>query len=213
MNFADTKLPKHPTIEKTFAELKRLDALLDGADDTFTTRGVKIATLIATESKAQDPDAIAAGLLVPLASDAGARLLAQADVPPRVQAIIDAVFELGGMTMRGEPIEEFYAQQDAATRSVVLASSTRMFEVMAGEMKESLAASRKAGTAEADAKYLQGTLQPLKKFSAMICKAETAETALAQKCEDSVAAIEKILDRAHLPAAAPDSKKPPAPTP
>jgi len=202
MTFEETQLPKHPTIEKAFAELARLDSL-SGSSDDFTTRGVKIARIIANDSVSKDPDAIAAGLLVPMASDAGARLLAQADIPPRVQQIIDAVFELGGITMRGEPIETYYKQQDAATRSVILASSTRMFEVMAKEMLESLEASRKAGTAEADAEYLRDNLKPLKKFSTMICKAEKEETALAQKCEAAVERIEVILTVSPPPASKP----------
>lgn len=201
MTFEESKLPKHPTIEKAFAELKRLDP-----DDQYTTRGIKIASIVAS-AKSQDPDAIAAGLLVPMASDAGPRLLAQADIPPRVTEIIQAVFETGAITMRGEPIEEYYKKQDAPTRSVILASSTRMFEVMALEMETSLAASRKAGTVEADAKYLAGTLQPLKKFSAMICKAESEETGLAQKCEDAVARIETLLNSPNVP----PSAKPAAP--
>ena len=195
MKFEDTNLPKHPTIEKAFEELARLDT-----DDQFTTRGVKIATIIARDSKSQDPDAIAAGLLVPLASDSGARLLAQANLPPRITEIIQSVFEVGTMTMRGEKTEPYYLKLDACTRSVVLASSTRMFEVMAKEMLESLELSRKAGTAEADAEYLRDTMQPLKKFSAMICKAETEETGLAQKCEAAVERIEVILSLGPPPA-------------
>lgn len=195
MTFEETSLPKHPAIEKAFAELVRLDA-----DDKYTTRGVKIALIIARDSKSQDPDAIAAGLLVPMASDAGELLLAQADVSPRVNEIIQSVFDMGGTTMRGEPIEAFYKKQDAGTRSVILASSTRMFEVMAKEMLESLEVSRKAGTAEADAEYLRENLQPLKKFSQMICKAETEETGLAQKCEAAVERIEVILSVSPPPA-------------
>lgn len=205
MTFEETNLPKHPAIEKAFNELLRLDT-----EDKYTTRGVKIASIIANDSKSKDPDAIAAGLLVPMASDAGERLLAQADISPRVNEIIQSVFELGGITMRGEPIEAFYKKQDAGTRSVILASSTRMFEVMAKEMLESLEVSRKAGTAEADAEYLRENLKPLKKFSAMICKAESEETGLAQKCEASVERIEVILSLGPPPAskAAPTAPKP-----
>lgn len=205
MTFEETSLPKHPTIEKAFNELTRLDA-----DDKYTTRGVKIARIVSNDSTTKDPDAIAAALLVPMASDAGARLLAQADIPPRVTEIVDAVFELGGITMSGQAIEPFYKEQDVSTRAVILASSTRMFEVMAREMLESLEISRKAGTAETDAEYLRETLQPLKKFSAMICKAETEETGLAQKCEAAVERIEVILSLGPPPAskASPAAPKP-----
>lgn len=187
MKFEDTRLPKHPTIEKAFAELTRLDEA-----DKFTSRGIKIASIIASDSAAKDPDAIAAGLLVPLASDTGGVLLGQADVPGRVSDVIHAVFELGNLVMRGEPIEDYYKKQDAGARSVILASSTRMFEVMKDEMEASLQASREAG-AEADAAYLQETLTPLKQFSHMICSNETEETALAKKCENAVLEIERLI--------------------
>lgn len=193
MKFEDTSLPKHPTIEKAFAELVRLDE-----SDRFTSRGVKIASLIANDSATKDPDAIAAGLLVPLASDTNGVLLGLADVPVRVSEVIESVFELGRMTMRGEPIEDYYKKQDAGARSVILASSTRMFEVMKDEMETSIKASLEAG-AEADAAYLQETLTPLKQFSHMICSHETEETALAKKCENAVLEIERLISGPNHP--------------
>ncbi len=194
MRFADTKLPQHPVIEQAFNELVRLDT-----DNQFTDRGIRIAQIIATESKSQDPDAIAAGLLVPMASDTGQVLLAQATLTPRVTEIIQSVFDIGGMTMRNEPIETFYKKQDAGARSVILASSYRMFEVMAAEMEESLAASRRAG-AVADAEFLKETHAPVKKFTGMICRAESEEKQLAQKCDDAVIRIETLISGANPPA-------------
>lgn len=194
MKFEDTGLPQHPTIEKAFAELTRLDE-----DDKFTTRGVKIAAIVATESMSKDPDAIAAGLLVPLASDTGGVLLGQANISPRVSEIIQSVFELGNLTMRGEPTGAYYSKQDAGARSVILASSTRMFEVMKEEMEASLKAARDAGAA-ADANYLQGTLDPLRKFADMICAHETEETALAARCKTAILDIERLISGPNPPA-------------
>ncbi|MDI1227264.1 MAG: hypothetical protein PSY14_06235 [bacterium] len=205
MRFADTKLPQHPVIEQAFNELTRLDT-----DNQFTDRGLRIAQIIAAESLSKDPDAIAAGLLVPMASDTGQVLLAQATLPPRVTEIIQSVFDIGGMTMRGEPIETFYKELDSGARSVILASSYRMFEVMAAEMEESLIASRRAG-AKADAAFLQETLDPVKKFTGMICRAEAEEKQLAQKCDDAVIRIETLIHGANPPAptkAAPAQPKP-----
>lgn len=205
MRFADTKLPQHPVIEQAFNELTRLDT-----DNNFTDRGVRIAQIIAGESMSKDPDAIAAGLLVPMASDTGQVLLAQAALPPRVTEIIQSVFDIGGMTMRCEPIETFYKELDAGARSVILASSYRMFEVMAAEMEESLIASRRAG-AKADAAFLQETLDPVKKFTGMICLAETEEKQLAQKCDDAVIRIETLIHGANPPS--PPKATPAAPKP
>jgi len=85
-----------------------------------------------------------------------------------------------------------------------------MFEVMAAEMEESLAVSRKSGAA-ADADYLRQTLDPVKKFSAMICKAETVERPLAEKCDDAVAKIEALINGANNPQKPSAQVRPPSP--
>ena len=57
--------------------------------------------MIAHHGVHKDPDAIAAGLLVPLAQDLGPFLGAKADLPGRVREILDGVFTLGKASMCG----------------------------------------------------------------------------------------------------------------
>lgn len=200
--FESTGLPAHPAIRHAFAELQRLDT-----KDRFTTRGVKVARLIADKSVTQDPEAIAAGLLVPLASDNGAVLLARADLQGRVPEMIQSLFALGGMTLddarNGKDAEDFYKSLDPATRSVILASSVRMFDVSAQEMR---ASSVKDSQNAAD--YLNGTLQHLRNFAAMVNRAETEETALAAECQASLRRVESAVEAPAAPAAKHKSKPP-----
>lgn len=189
LSFEDTRLPKHPAIEQAFSELRRLDA-----DDAFTTRGVKIARLIAEHSTSKDPDAIAAGLLVPLASDHGPVLLAKAELPGRIPEIIQTMFDFGALALNDEPSEEFYKSLDPAVRSVILASSARMFDVTAQDMQD-IKASKSEPLAEKqnETDYLSHTLRSLRNFTAMVTRVETEETALVAKCQKALRHIESAL--------------------
>ena len=202
MKFEDTQLPKHPAIEKAFADLVALDA-----GDEFTTRGVLIAKLIAEDSRDRDPDAIAAGLFVPYTIESGPLSFARVDLPPRASAMIQAMFAMGALAMREEPTESFYRGQDAATRSVILASSARMFEAAAEEMEDSINTARKSGL-QADAQFLRRALDPLSSFTAMVTKAETSECALVKKCQDAISRIEETLKDPAIPAPKPTAQHP-----
>lgn len=199
--FKDTGLPQHPAIEQAFAELKRLDT-----NDSFTTRGVKIASIIANESVTQDPEAIAAGLLVPLASDHGPVLLAKAALPGRVPEIIQSLFDFGGMALSDEPTETFYKSLDPAVRSVILAASVRMFDAAAAEMEKA-----PPQEAASDADYLNRTLETLRHFTAMVSRAESDEHKLVVKCQKALHHIETAVGKSATPAAAPQKPAPKGP--
>jgi hypothetical protein len=207
ISFEETRLPAHPTIEHTFEELRRLDTA-----DEFTTRGIKIAQLIAADSPCKDPDAIAAGLLVPLASDHGPVLLAKAALPERVGRIIQSLFDFGGLALSAEDTEAFYAGQPPAVRSVILAASARMFEVTAKDMEKIAAQKDPALQTPQDSAYLTGTIDALRHFTDMISRVEKSETALVEKCRNALERIERALDDRPQPAAAP-GRKPKAPKP
>lgn len=205
MQFEDTGLPGHPTVEKAFRDLSALDA-----GDQFTTRGVLIARLIADESCDKDPDAIAAGLFVPYTIESGPLSFAHVELPPRASAMIQAMFAIGALAMRQEPVESFYRAQDAATRSVILASSARMFEAAAQDMDESIATARRSGL-QADADYLRKALEPLSAFTDMADRAETAERRLVGKCQAAISRIEETLKDPAIPAPQPAGKDAPKP--
>jgi len=200
MQFENTGLPRHPTIEKAFADLVALDA-----GDKFTTRGVLIARLIAEDSCDKDPDAIAAGLFVPYTIESGPLSFAHVELPARASAMIQAMFAIGALAMRQEPVESFYRSQDAATRSVILASSARMFDAAAEDMDNSIATARRAGL-QADAEYLRKALEPLSAFTAMADRAETTERSLVAKCQAAIARIEDTLKDPAIPAPQPAGK-------
>jgi hypothetical protein len=206
MKFADTGLPKHPAIEKAFAELSRLDK----ADD-YTTRGVLIARLIADHGVHKDPEAIAAGLLIPLAQDQGPFLFARADLPGRVPDIIQCVFAFGAATMRGGETDQLYKDLDPAVRSVVLASSVRMFEVTADDLATSLAA-RRSGPPNAieENDDLKHMIAPIKHFTDMVGRVEKDELPLVARCRQQMQRITAALEGADikLPPAAPGAPKP-----
>lgn len=195
MKFADTGLPKHPAIEKAFAELTRLDK----ADD-YTTRGVLIARLIADHGVHKDPEAIAAGLLIPMAQDQGPFLFARAELEGRVPEIIQCVFAFGAATMRGGETDRLYRDLDPAVRSVVLASSVRMFEVTADDLARSLAA-RKGGEAPSAIEEnddLKRMIGPIKHFTDMVERIEKDEQALVARCRQQMQRITGALDQADI---------------
>lgn len=183
MKFEDTGLPSHPTIEKAFNELRRFDK-----GDEFTTRGVLIAKLVADHGVNKTPEAIAAGLFVPLAQDRGPVALAKADLPAKVPEIVQSVFSFGAASMQGVDTAALYGALDPSVRTVILASSIRMFQLTADELDNSL---KKTGAE--DRKHLQAMLLPVKEFTQMVKTAEPDETALVKKCEDYVTRIEKSL--------------------
>src|ERR1700722_14759233 len=189
MNFEDTRLPRHPAVEKAFAELTRLDP-----DDQYTTRGLRIARLIAHHGVHKDPDAIAAGLLVPLAQDLGPFLGAKADLPGRVPEILDAVFSLGKASMCGAATDSAYSALDPAVRTVVLASSIRMFDVTAEDIEQSFAQKG----AKPDPEKIGEMLLPVKAFTEMVARHETEDPALVQKYREAMQRIERFLDDAGI---------------
>ncbi len=206
MEFRDTGLPSHPAIEKSFETLQAFDK-----DDKYTTRGVLIARRIATDSLHKDPEAIAAGLLVPLAQDLGPFLCARADLPGRVPDLLEALFAFGKTSMTGAPMDDHYKALDSAERTVILASSSRMFEVTAEDLKTTFtnAAAKPAG----DASELHAMLAPVKDFTDMVARNETEELALVKRCQDAMKRIENSLDGAGIkltPASKQDAPKPPA---
>jgi len=203
MKFEDTGLPRHPSIEKAFADLVKLDP-----DDEFTTRGVAIARLVAAESRDKDPDAIAAGLYVPFTLESGPLTFARTELTTRASAIVQSVFAIGSLAMRYEPIGEIYRQQDAPTRAVVLAASARMFDAAADEMIESIEARRKSG-AVADAQFLRKAFAPLSAFTEEVTRAETVETTLVKHCQNAVARIEEVLTNMGTPPPPAESKPTP----
>jgi hypothetical protein len=81
-----------------------------------------------------------------------------------------------------------YGALDPSVRTVILASSIRMFQLTADELDNSL----KKTPAE-DRKHLQAMLLPIKEFTQMVKAAEPDEAALVKKCEDYVTRIEKSL--------------------
>ena len=193
MNFSETGLPSHPAIEKAFETLQQFDR-----DDKYSTRGVLIAKMIATESIHKDPEAIAAGLLVPLAQDLGLFLCARADLPGRVPEILEGVFALGKMSMAGATPDEAYAELDPAVRAAALAASTRMFEVTAEDLETTF---RKNGGKPAtgdDALQIRAMLAPIKDFTDMVTRNETEELALVKKCQAAMQRIENCLDDAGI---------------
>jgi hypothetical protein len=203
MKFSETGLPSHPAIEKSFEILRQFDQ-----GDAYTTRGVLIAKLIATQGAHKDPEAIAAGLLVPLAQDLGPFLCAKAELPGRVPEIIEALFAFGKTSMTGAAMDKPYAALDPAVRSVVLASSVRMFEVTAEDLENSL---NNAEPAQGpDKKRIQGMLAPLRDFTDVVTRNETDERALVKKCQEAMKRIEDSLDGAGIklpPAAKPHTPK------
>ena len=188
MKFEDTGLPSHPTIEKAFNELRRFDK-----GDDFTTRGVLIAKLVADHGVNKTPEAIAAGLFVPITQDNGPVLLAKADLPAKVPEIVTSVFTFGAASMQGMDTAVLYGALDPSVRTVILASSIRMFELTANELDNSL---KKTGVE--DRKHLQAMLLPVKEFTNMVKSAEPDEAALVKKCEDYVTRIEKSLSEVGL---------------
>jgi hypothetical protein len=189
MKFEDTRLPRHPTVEKAFSELVRLDP-----DDKYTTRGLRIARLVAHHGVNKDPDAIAAGLLVPLAQDLGPFLGAKADLPGRVPEMLDAVFSLGKASMCGAATDSAYSALDPAVRTVVLASSIRMFDVTAEDIEQSF----KQTGAKPDPEKIRDMLLPVKAFTDMVARHETEEPALVGKCRAAMQRIESFLDEAGI---------------
>jgi hypothetical protein len=183
MKFEDSGLPSHPTIEKAFNELNRLDK-----GDEFTTRGVLIAKLVADHGVNKTPEAIAAGLFVPMAQDRGPVALAKADLPAKVPEIVQSVFTFGAASMQGVDTSVLYGALDPSVRTVILASSIRMFQLTADELDKSL---KKTGPE--DRTHLQAMLLPVKEFTQMVKRAEPDEAALVKKCEDYVTRIEKSL--------------------
>jgi hypothetical protein len=203
MKFEDTGLPSHPTIEKAFNELRRFDK-----SDEFTTRGVLIAKLVADHGVNKTPEAIAAGLFVPLTQDHGPVALAKADLPAKVPEIVQSVFSFGAASMQGVDTAALYGALDPSVRTVILASSIRMFELTANELDNSL-----KKTDEDGRKSLSAMLLPVKEFTQMVKAAEPDEAALVQKCEDYVTRIEKSLNTVGIklnPAA--KDVKPPRPS-
>ncbi|MEZ0225550.1 MAG: hypothetical protein ACAH83_13425 [Alphaproteobacteria bacterium] len=203
MKFSDTGLPSHPAIEKSFEVLRQFDK-----GDAYTTRGVLIATLIATAGKHKDPEAIAAGLLVPLAQDLGPFLCAKAELPGRVPEIIESLFAFGKTSMTGAAMDKPYADLDPAVRSVVLASSVRMFEVTAGDLENSLNNTEPAQGP--DKKNIKAMLAPLRDFTDVVTRNEKDELALVKKCQEAMKRIEDSLDSAGIklpPAAKPNTPK------
>jgi hypothetical protein len=203
MKFSDTGLPSHPAIEKSFEVLRQFDK-----DDAYTTRGVLIAKLIATHGANKDPEAIAAGLLIPLAQDLGPFLCAKADLPGRVPEIIESLFAFGKTSMTGAAMDKPYAGLDPAVRSVVLASSIRMFEVTALDLENSLTNCEPAQAPDND--RIQAMLAPLRDFTDVITRNEKDELALVKKCREAMKRIEDSLDNAGIklpPAAKPNAPK------
>jgi hypothetical protein len=203
MKFSDTGLPSHPAIEKSFDVLRQFDK-----DDAYTSRGVLIAKLIATHGAHKDPEAIAAGLLVPLAQDLGPFLCAKADLPGRVPEIIESLFAFGKTSMTGAAMDQPYSALDPAVRSVVLASSIRMFEVTAQDLENSLHNTEPAQAP--DKKRIKDMLAPLRDFTDVVTRNETEELALVKKCQDAMKRIEDFLDDAGIklnPAAKPNAPK------
>jgi len=203
MKFSDTGLPSHPAIEKSFDVLRQFDN-----GDAYTTRGVLIAKLIADHGANKDPEAIAAGLLVPLAQDLGPFLCAKADVPGRVPEIIESVFAFGKQTMTGAAMDKTYAELDPAVRSVVLASSVRMMEVTAEDLKNSLGNAEPAQAQ--DKKDITAMLAPLRDFTDVVARNETEELALAKKLQAVMKRIEDTLDGAGIklnPASKPNTPR------
>ena len=206
MEFRDTGLPSHPAIEKAFETLLQFDK-----DDKYTTRGVLIAKLVATESVHKDPEAIAAGLLVPLAQDLGPFLCARADLPGRVPDILEGVFAFGKMSMAGTAMDDTYRELDPAIRAVVLASSTGMFEVTAQDLESTFAQTGGKAPTGDDATAIRAMLNPIKDFTDMAARNETEELALVKKCKSAMQRIEICLDDAGIkltPAAKPNTPKP-----
>ncbi|MDE1151086.1 MAG: hypothetical protein PW788_00995 [Micavibrio sp.] len=201
MKFEDTGLPRHPSIEKAFADLVKLDA-----QDEFTSRGIAIARLIAAQSRDKDPDAIAAALYVPFTLESGPLTFARTELTARASEIVQSVFAVGSLAMRHEPVEDLYRQQDAPTRAVILAASACMFAAAADEMIEIIEARRKSGAA-ADAQFLRKAFAPLSAFTAEVTRAETVETSLVKHCQNAVARIEEVLTAIDS-APAPEARKP-----
>jgi hypothetical protein len=208
VEFKDTGLPRHPAIEKAFAELLRFDR-----SDNYTSRGVLIAKLVADHGVHKDPESIAAGLLIPLAQDLGPFLCARADLPERVQEIIQSVFTFGAATMRGNAPDALYQALDPSVRAVVLASSARMFEVTGNDLAASLAA-RKDGdppNATEENGDLRLMLGPIRHFNDMAGRVEKDELVLVGKCREQMQRITALLEGAGIKL--PPAAKPPTPKP
>lgn len=203
MKFSDTGLPSHPAIEKSFDVLRQFDQ-----GDAYTTRGVLIAKLIATQGVHKDPEAIAAGLLVPLAQDLGPFLCAKAELPGRVPEIIESIFAFGKQTMTGAAMDKTYTELDPAVRSVVLASSVRMMEVTAEDLENTIRNTEPAQPPDKD--RIKAMLAPLRDFTDVVTRNETDELPLVKKCQESMKRIEDSLDNAGIklnPAAKPNTPK------
>lgn len=201
MEFRDTGLPSHPAIEKAFETLQQFDK-----DDQYTSRGVLIARLIATKGIHKDPEAIAAGLLAPLAQDLGPFLCARADLPGRIPEILEALFTFGKTSMTGVPMDQAYAELDPAVRSVILASSIRVFEVTAEDLEKTL-----SSDPHMDRSQLSAMLTPIRNLSDVFSAKEAEELALVKQCQDVMHRIEDNLDGAGIklaPAARPRTPKP-----
>lgn len=206
MEFKDSGLPSHPAIEKAFETLQQFDK-----DDKYTTRGVLIAKLVATESVHKDPEAIAAGLLVPLAQDLGPFLCARADLPGRIPDILEGMFAFGKMSMAGAATDQLYKELDPAVRAVALASSTRMFEVTAEDLESTFAKNGGKAPKGDDAANIRAMLNPIKDFTDMVARNETEELSLVKKCQAAMQRIENCLDDAGIklsPASKPHTPKP-----
>lgn len=203
MKFSETGLPSHPAIEKSFEVLRQFDQ-----GDAYTTRGVLIAKLIATHGAHKDPEAIAAGLLVPLAQDLGPFLCAKADLPGRIPEIIESLFAFGKTSMTGAVMDQPYIELDPAVRSVVLASSMRMMEVTAEDLEKTLG--NADPTQAPDKKRIKDMFAPLRDFTDVVTRNETDELALVKKCQEAMKRIEDSLDGAGIklnPAAKPHTPK------
>jgi hypothetical protein len=92
-------------------------------------------------------------------------------------------------------------------RAVVLASSTRMFEVTAEDLETTLKGKKPVGD---DATPIRAMLTPIKDFTDMVARNETEELALLKKCQKAMQRIEDCLDGAGIkltPAAKPQTPK------
>ncbi|TAL28741.1 MAG: hypothetical protein EPN97_14175 [Alphaproteobacteria bacterium] len=120
--FEDTKLLRHPTVEKAYYEMRKFFS--DG--DDFAREAVRAGELMTTHCKTPDPDAIAAAVLLDGMVIRYQASSFAASVSPRAAEIVENIYDFDV----DEPVFK-----SAAEQQIVLAHSILGLDQIYGEIK------------------------------------------------------------------------------